>query len=287
MQFGVFMFSTDEAIEPDDLAREVEAHGFESLFFPEHTHIPASRLSPYPSGGPLPREYTRTYDPFVALAVASGASDELLLGFGICLVVERDPIATAKAIASLDRLSGGRVLVGVGAGWNREEMRNHGTDPSVRFDVLEERVTAMRSIWENEEASFSGEHVTFEAVWSWPKPLQPSGPPILVGGSGPGVHERVLQIGDGWMPVGWRDVDRLPERIEQLLGLAEERSRPRPSVTIYGALPRPDLIERYLELGVDRCVFALPSSSRDEVLPVLTERAALAARYGTERALGG
>lgn len=283
MRFGVFMFSTDESIAPDEMAREAEAHGFDSLFLPEHTHIPASRKSPYPSGGSLPREYTRTYDPFVALATAASVTDHLLLGFGICLVVERDPIVTAKAVASLDHLSGGRVLLGVGAGWNREEMRNHATDPASRFDVLTERVMAMRRLWQDDEATFHGEYVSFEEIWSWPKPLQVGGPPVLVGGSGPRVYDRVLEIGDAWMPVGWRDVDGLPDRIKQLAHRAERKGRPRPSVTIYGALPRPDLLETYQELGVERCVFALPSGGRDEVLPALAEHAALATGFSSRR----
>ena len=279
MRFGVFMFSTDEAMDVRELARAAEEYGFESLFVPEHLHIPSNRESPYPSGGELPREYTRTYDPFVALTAAATVTERLLLGFGVCLVVERDPIATAKAVASLDRLSGGRVLFGVGGGWNREEMRNHGTDPRVRFDVMAERIKAMKRIWTEDEASFHGRYVNFEAIWSWPKPVQDPHPPVLVGGSGPTVLDRVLAYGDGWMPVGWRGTERLPVMITQLETRAADAGRPRPEVTIYGALPRPELIDTYLKLGVERCVFQLPSAPRDEVLPVRADRAELAARY--------
>lgn len=215
MRFGTFMFCTDETMSPTEVAIEVEAAGFDSLFVPEHTHIPTSRESEYPSGGELPREYIRTYDPFVALTAAAAVTDRLLLGFGICLIIERDPIVTAKAVASLDRLSGGRVLFGVGGGWNREEMRDHGTDPTTRFDVLAERIRAMRRIWTDEVASFQGEHVRFPDMWSWPKPIQAGGPPVLVGGAGPKAFDRVLDYGDGWMPVGWREVDDLAPRIRR------------------------------------------------------------------------
>ena len=272
MQFGVLTFSTDESMDPGELAAEVEAHGFESLFLPEHTHIPASRRSPAPGGGELPREYQRTHDPFVALAFAAANTSTLRLGFGVCLLVERDPIITAKAVASLDQLSQGRVIFGVAAGWNREEMRHHGTDPAARFDILRERVLAMREIWNRPEAAFDGEHVAFEALWSWPKPVQAGGPPILVGGSGDRAHDDVLAYGDGWLPIGWRQVDQLPAKIERLHRRAAAAGAPRPSVTIYGALPQVQRLGRYAELDVDRCLFTLPSAGRDEVLATLDER---------------
>ena len=184
MKFGVAIFPTEDAQDPAELARMAEDRGFESLLFPEHTHIPASRETPYPAGGELPPEYSRTYDPFVALTAAAAATERLLIGTGICLIIERDPITTAKEVASIDQLSAGRFLFGVGAGWNVEEMRNHGTDASRRFGLMRERVEAMKAIWTQDEASYHGEQVQFERIWSWPKPLQQPHPPILVGGNG-------------------------------------------------------------------------------------------------------
>src|SRR5437588_6708066 len=181
MKFGVAIFPTEDVQDPAEIARMAEERGFESLFFPEHTHIPASRETPYPAGGELPGYYSRTYDPFVALTAAATATERLRIGTGICLVVERDPITTAKEVASLDRLSGGRFLFGVGAGWNVEEMRNHGTDASRRFGLMRERVEAMKAIWTQDEASYQGRPVQVEPNWSWPKPLQQPHPPVLVG----------------------------------------------------------------------------------------------------------
>ncbi len=200
METGVAIFPTHDAIDPTTLARLVEARGHESLFFPEHTHIPAVRRSAYPGGGDLPRKYAHTYDLFVAMTAAAVATTRLRIGSGICLLIERDPIITAKEVASIDFLSGGRVDFGVGAGWNREEMENHGTDPRRRMAVLRERVEAMKTIWAEDEASYHGEHVDFDRVWSWPKPAQRPHPPVLVGGNGPTVTERVLAFGDAWMP---------------------------------------------------------------------------------------
>jgi probable F420-dependent oxidoreductase len=180
----VVISATEEVQPPSELARMAEERGFESLFFPEHTHIPASRETPSPSGGELPREYSRTYSPFVALMAAAAASDRLLLGTGVCLVTERDPIITAKEVATIDHLSAGRFLFGVGAGWNIEELRNHGTDASTRFGIMRERIEAMKAIWSAQEASYSGRHVSFERIWCWPKPLQQPHPPVLVGGTG-------------------------------------------------------------------------------------------------------
>ena len=172
VELGLFIFPTEYTIQPGRLARLAEERGFTRLFFPEHTHIPAARDTPYPAGGELPREYSHTYDPFVALAMAAAATERIKVGTGVCLVMERDPIVTAKEVASLDVLSGGRFLFGVGAGWNREEMANHGTDPRRRFSILRERVEAMKAIWTEDEASYAGEHVSFERIWSWPKPAQ-------------------------------------------------------------------------------------------------------------------
>ena len=200
MDFGISYFPTDEVIEPADLARMAEERGFESVFVTEHTHIPASRDTPYPAGGELPREYFRIYDPFVALATMASATERIRIGNAICLLVERDPISTAKEVASVDRLSGGRMLFGVGAGWNLEEMRNHGTDPKQRFKILRERVEACKEIWANEEATYHGEFVNFDRIVCRPAPLQDPHPPVLVGGNGPNVLKRVVAFGDAWFP---------------------------------------------------------------------------------------
>src|SRR5437764_11135907 len=186
MEFGVGIFPTEDAQLPSELARMAEERGFEYLLFPEHTHIPASRVTPYPAGGELPPEYSRTYDPFVACAAAAAATTRLKIGTGICLVIERDPIITAKEVASVDVLSGGRFLFGVGAGWNVEEMANHGTDASKRFGLMRERIEAMKAIWSSEEASYDGRYVHFDRIWCRPKPTQKPHPPIIVGGNGAG-----------------------------------------------------------------------------------------------------
>ena len=262
MLFGLVMFPTDYAIAPDVLARVAEERGFESLFFPELTHIPASRESPWPSGGDLPRDYWHTLDPFVATTAAAAATERLRIGTGVCLVVERDPITTAKSVASVDHVSGGRFLFGVGAGWNLEEMANHGTDPARRFGLMRERVEAMKAIWTEDEASYHGEHVSFDRVWSWPKPVQSPHPPVLVGGTGAKVLERVLAYGDEWFPN--RDED-LAGRITELQRRAGEAGREQIGVTLFGAEPDREAIERYAAAGVTRCLFRLPSGTVDEV----------------------
>ena len=206
MKFGIGMFPTDYAIGPAELGRACEERGFDSLYYPEHTHIPASRETPFPGGGELPRMYTRLLDPFVSLSAVAAVTEKLRLGFGVCLVVERDPIVTAKEVATLDFLSGGRVDFGVGAGWNVEEMANHGTDPDKRFRLQRERVEAMKEIWTQDDAEYHGQLVDFDPLWSWPKPAQKPHPPILIGNNGPNALKRVLRYGDGWMPprFSWR-----------------------------------------------------------------------------------
>jgi probable F420-dependent oxidoreductase len=264
MDFGVMMFPTDYAVAPDELARMVEARGFESLLFPEHTHIPAARTTPYPAGGELPQEYFHTYDPFVALTAAAAATERVRIGTGICLVVERDPITTAKEVASLDRLSGGRFLFGIGAGWNAEEMANHGTDPGRRFGVMRERVEAMKAIWTHDEASYHGRHVNFDRIWSWPKPAQQPHPPVIVGGNGERVLDRVIAYGDEWMPNRIESADELGGRIATLASKAAEAGREAPRVGLYAAPPKVSEIEDYEGAGVSRYVFYAPSVPRDE-----------------------
>jgi probable F420-dependent oxidoreductase len=251
VRFGIAIFSTDYAVDPATLARMVEERGFESLFMPEHTHIPTSRKTPYRGGGELPEMYWHTYDPFVGLSFAAAATEGLKIATGICLIVERDPITTAKEVASLDRLSGGRFMFGVGAGWNREEMENHGTDPDRRFGLMRERIEAMKAIWTEDEAEYHGRYVDFDPIWSWPKPVQEPHPPVLVGGDGERVIDRVLSFGDEWMPNRTTDAEALGARIEELRGRAGERV----PVTFSGAKPDRGTVEAYAEAGVDRCTF--------------------------------
>jgi probable F420-dependent oxidoreductase len=271
------MFPTDYAMHPAELARAVEAHGFDSLFFPEHTHIPTSRRSPFPGGGELPKEYSHTLDPFVALGAAAAVTTQLLLGTGICLVIERDPITLAKEVASLDYISGGRVLFGIGGGWNREEMEHHGTNPASRWRVLRERIEAMQAIWTKDEAEYHGEFVNFEPIWQWPKPVQKPHPPILVGGDGANTLQRVVRYGDAWMPVG-RRAD-FTSRIAELQRLATAAGRGPIPVFIFGASPKAEVIESYIAAGVERVIFTLPPAPAGEVLPLLKRHAELAKQF--------
>jgi probable F420-dependent oxidoreductase len=270
MQFGIAIFATEYAISPDELAREIEQRGFESIWFPEHTHIPASRRTPWPGGGELPREYWHTYDPFIALTAAASATTQLRLGTGVCLVIERDPIVTAKEVATLDRLSNGRVIFGIGGGWNAEEMENHGTDYKRRWRLLRERTLAMKQIWTEDEAEFHGEFVNFDPIWSFPKPVQKPHPPILMGGDGATTFDRVIEFCDGWMPIGFRLVN-VEEKIAALRRRAEEADRDPSSisVTIFAAKPERKALEDLERAGVERAIFYVPSDGRDKVLPVL------------------
>lgn len=259
MDFGVGYFPTHDAMAPGPLARLVEERGQSALFFAEHTHIPASRATPYGDGsGELPRRYWHTYDLFVALTAAAAATSRLRVGSGICLVIERDPIITAKEVASVDHLSGGRFEFGVGAGWNREEMQNHGTDPRIRMQILRERVEAMRVIWRDDEASYEGKHVSFDRIWSYPKPVQRPHPPILVGGTGPGVLDRVLAFGTAWFPN--YDESIFP-RITELRARAD-----RPiDVQVLSAPADPAALQRLHDAGVQRASRWLPSAGQSSV----------------------
>jgi probable F420-dependent oxidoreductase len=264
VDFGVSYFPTDEAIEPAVLARMAEERGFESVFVTEHTHIPASRDTAYPAGGELPREYFRILDPFVSLATMAQATERIKVGTAICLLVERDPITTAKEVASVDRLSGGRMIFGVGAGWNLEEMRNHGTDPKRRFAILRERIEACKEMWANEEATYHGEFVDFDRIVSRPAPLQQPHPPILVGGNGPTVHQRVLAFGDGWFPNRIPPDDQMIARVEELQRKGEEAGRGRIPVTLQIPPRDLDVLRRYEEAGVTRTVHMLrPGDAAD------------------------
>ena len=279
MDFGAMMFSTDYSIRPDDLARLLEDRGFESMWVPEHSHIPAERSSPWPGGGDLPQDYWHTYDPFVALTAAAAVTTDLKLGTGICLVIERDPIMLAIEVASVDRLSGGRFIFGIGGGWNREEMANHGTRFRSRWRLLRERILAMKEIWTQEEAEFHGEFVNFDKMWAYPKPVQRPHPPILMGGDGATTFDRVVEFCDGWMPISGRSSEgtSLQEKIVLLRRQAEEAGRDPASINIttFGARPEPDAIARLKAAGVDRAIFGLPSTERDTVVPIIDECAKL------------
>ncbi|MEE1757635.1 LLM class F420-dependent oxidoreductase [Streptomyces sp. SP18BB07] len=260
MKFGLCYFPTDYGMGPAEVAAAAEERGFESLFFCEHTHIPTSRRTPYPLGGELPKEYLHTYDPFVACTAAAAATSRLKIGTGICLVVQRDPITTAKEVASVDRLSGGRFLFGVGAGWNREEMANHGTDPRTRMALMTERLAAMRQIWTTDEAEYHGRFVDFDPIWSYPKPLQ-SPLPVLVGGMGPTVEDRIVAVGDGWLAesVPLEELDEFADRVARLQQRAAEAGRGRIPVTMFDAPTEAGMAERYQAAGVDRFLFQLPN----------------------------
>jgi probable F420-dependent oxidoreductase len=270
MKFGVVMFPTEYSMAPGDLARALEERHFESVWFPEHTHIPASRRSPWPGGGDLPREYWSAYDPFLALTAAAMTTSRLRLGTGICLVVERDPIVTAKEVATLDRLSNGRVEFGIGGGWNAEEMENHGTQFKARWRVLRERVLAMKEIWTQEEAEFHGEFVNFDRLWAHPKPVQKPHPPIVMGGDGPKTFDRVIEFADGWMPI-LRPHTNPVAKIPELRRRAEKAGRDPKSISISIFFAKPDkaAIASLASAGVDRAIFGLPSAGKDKVLPLL------------------
>jgi probable F420-dependent oxidoreductase len=277
VKYGVLMFATDYAIRPDELAIAAEERGFESLFFPEHTHIPASRRSPWPGGSELPKEYSHTHDLFVALAAAASVTKRIKIGSGICLVVERDPIITAKEVASVDFLSNGRMIYGIGGGWNAEEMENHGTAFKTRWKLLRERVLAMKEIWTKDEAEFHGEYVNFDPIWSFPKPVQKPHPPILMGGDTPRARQRVVDFCNGWMPIGIR-TEGVIEGMKDLAARARAAGK-RPQdfpVTVFGAPANADALRAYADTEVERVTFWVPPEGRDKVLSLLDRYAALA-----------
>jgi probable F420-dependent oxidoreductase len=275
MRFGLSIFLTDETITPAEVGRLAEQRGFDSLWLPEHTHMPLDH-SPFPRGGDVPRQYLRTLDPFVALTAAAAATETLLLGFGICLITQRDPIICAKAVATLDRLSGGRVLFGVGAGWNRPEVERHGTPFERRFGVMRERVEAMRALWTQDVAAYDGRYVSFGPTWQWPKPVQHP-LPVYVGGNGEQVLDRVLRYGDHWLPN--REWD-LETRIPELRRRAAEAGRPRPEVTYFGADLDPAMVERLANAGVDRILLHLPPAGRVEVEAAIDQARRAAGEHG-------
>jgi probable F420-dependent oxidoreductase len=269
LKLGLTMFPTDYSIGPAELAAAAEARGFESLWLPEHSHIPASRRTPFPGGGELPKMYYDVMEPFVALAFAAAATSTLRLATGVCLVAQRDPIQTAKSVASLDRLSSGRFLFGVGAGWNAEEMANHGTVFAKRGALLRERVEAMKQIWTSSKAEYHGELVDFEPLMAWPKPHQKPHPPIHVGGGWPHAARRALAFGDGWAPIhGFGD---LAGKLPEFRSLAADAGRDpaQLEVTIFGLPGKASAIAPYRDAGAERGVLGLPPAGREEVLPLL------------------
>jgi len=283
MKYGIAMFPTDYSIQADVLARELEARGFESLWLPEHTHIPASRKSPWPGNAPLPREYWHTLDPFVALGAAAAVTKTLMLGTGICLVIERDPIILAKEVASLDHISGGRVLFGIGGGWNAEEMEDHGTPFAERWKILRERISAMKAIWTQEEAEYHGKYVNFDKLWSYPKPVQKPYPPILMGGAGPHARQRAADFDGHWMPIGGRAYSEpIAESMADFRARAEKAGRDPAAVTvsIFGVAPDEAKLAALRDAGVTRVVFFVPSAIADTVLPLLDGYAAVARKVG-------
>jgi probable F420-dependent oxidoreductase len=274
MHIGVFQFSTDYSMRIDELARETEQRGFESLFVPEHTHIPVSRRTPFPGGTELPKEYSHTHDPFVALMAAAAATKTLRIGTGICLIIERDTITTAKSVASLDVLSNGRFEFGIGAGWNAEEMENHGTDFKTRFKRLREQVLAMKQIWTKDEAEYHGQFVNFDKIWSWPKPAQKPNPPVLLGGESGHTLQRVVDFCEGWFPRGRAPEVILPG-IKDLKMRAEKAGRDFKtiSISVFGAKPDHATLDTYAGAGVTRAIMRLPSEGRDKILPLLDQYA--------------
>ncbi|HKB34527.1 MAG TPA: LLM class F420-dependent oxidoreductase [Candidatus Dormibacteraeota bacterium] len=276
MKFGVAIFPTDYAISMSELAPAAEQLGFESLWVAEHSHIPLSRQSPYPAGGELPKHYFHTMDPFVALTVAAVATRAIKIATGICLLIERDPIHTAKETASLDLVSNGRLIFGVGGGWNREEMADHGTQFSTRWKLLRERVEAIKAIWTQEEPEYHGDMVDFGPTWSWPKPVQKPHPPVLLGGSGPKILERVVRYADGWMPNRGQAVERIPELQE----MARAAGRGPIPVSYYPKAEASE-IERLAKAGVERCIWYVPPDGRDHALSKLEELGKLIQPYLT------
>lgn len=271
MQFGITMFPTDYSIQPQELATEVEARGYKSLWFPEHSHIPTSRKSPWPGGPELPKWYYDTYDQFLALTAAAAVTKKIKLGTGVCLVVQRDPIYMAKEVATLDRLSNGRFLFGIGGGWNAEEMADHGTtDFGSRFKLVRERIEAMKEIWTKSKPKYAGDMVKFDEMMQWPKPVQKPYPPIIVGGGFPHGARRAVAYANGWMPIGGRGGDTL-SMIPPFVEMLKEKGRTLTDVpvTLFGVGMDVEAIKRARDAGVSRIVFGVPPEGKDKVLPLL------------------
>jgi probable F420-dependent oxidoreductase len=274
VRLGITIFATDLSMDPVELSREAEARGFASLYVPEHTHIPTSRRTPPPTGdAELAEEYKRTLDPYIALAAAASVTRRIRLGTGIALVAQHDPITLAKQIATLDRVSGGRLVLGIGYGWNREEMQNHGVDVKRRRAVVRETMLAMQALWSQEVASFEGEFVRFEASWQWPKPQQQPRPPVLIGGApGPVLFDHIAEYADGWLPIGGAGMRAALDDLRRAFD-ARGRDASRIEIVPMGVLPDAAKLDYYASLGVTEAVLRVPSAPRDQVLPVLDDYA--------------
>lgn len=273
MKVGVAMFCTDYSMQPTELAAALEARGFESLWLPEHSHIPLSRVSPFPPGGDLPKKYYDVMDPFVALGAAAAVTTSLKLATGICLVAQRDAIQTAKAVASLDQISKGRFLFGVGPGWNRDEMENHGVLFKSRMDIMGEKVAAMREIWTQPKAEFHGKFVDFDPMMTWPKPIQKPHPPVIVGGGVPYGARRALAYGNGWVPNATRPGYRLLDRMDEYREMEKAAGRKVP-ISAFGVEHDPKSWNAYENAGIDRIILSVPSEPADTILPILDRWAA-------------
>lgn len=277
MKFGLCMFLTDYSMSPTALAVASEDRGFESIWIPEHSHIPTERATPWPGGDELPKRYYDCMDPFVSLGAAAAVTTKLMLGTGICLVIQRDPIQVAKEVATLDQISNGRVLFGVGGGWNAEEIANHGTEFKNRFKVMRERINAMKTIWTENKPEFHGEYVDFGPMMTWPKPVQKPHPPIIVGGGFPWAAKRAAEYGNGWIPIAGRGVDLTDTLAEYRKFLAEFGREGEPmNVTIFGIDPATvsqEDIDQYEEAGVERMVGMLLSEKEDTILPLMDRMA--------------
>lgn len=270
MHVGAVMFFTEYSMQPVELGRELEERGFESLWVPEHSHVPVSRSTPFPSGGDMPRPYYDIYDPFVALTAAAAATRTLKLGTGVCLVNQRDPIQTAKLVASIDQISSGRFLFGVGNGWNREEMENHGTVFATRHKLSRERVEAMHAIWTQDQAAYHGEFVNFDPMMAWPKPVQKPYPAVIVGGRFPQAARRAIRYGNGWIP-RTDYIAELTQAVTQFRQLAKAAGRDPATlpITLFRVPEDPDYLRGCRELGVSRVVFGLPAAKADELRPIM------------------
>ncbi|MBI2735798.1 MAG: LLM class F420-dependent oxidoreductase [Rhodospirillales bacterium] len=282
MKIGAVMFFTTDSMQPAPLARAMEERGFESLWVPEHTHIPSSRKSNYPASGGLVRAYYELLDPFLALNTAATVTTRLKVGTGIALITQRDPIVTAKMVSSIDQLSGGRFLFGVGNGWNQDEIENHGTAFESRHKLARERVEAMKAIWAEEEPEYHGEFVNFDRMKQWPKPFQKPHPPIIVGGAFPYAARRAVRYGDGWIPRDdWLDRDGI-EVLDKFRAMAKEAGRDPASLSISTFRVPDDLdrLKRYRELGIDRVVFSLPAEKDGRIMPILDRWAELKRQLG-------
>ncbi|MDA1073464.1 MAG: LLM class F420-dependent oxidoreductase [Proteobacteria bacterium] len=267
MKIGLFPFLTDYTIGIADLAVEAEARGFDSIWLPEHTHIPASRQTAYPGGGDLPKEYSHTLDPFVALGCAAAVTEKLLLATGICLAIEHQAITLAKTVATLDHISNGRVMLGLGAGWNREEMENHGTAYADRFKKLEEQMQALRTIWTEPEASFNGRFEKFESIWSWPKPIRQPHPPLILGGETDHTLKRIVKYGNGWLPRSM-NAERVIAGITKLDRYAKEAGRDPASISVsaFAVRPKAEVVDQFRDTRAERVILMVPPRGRDETL---------------------